>query len=207
MTKVEILVDNNPRPRFFYNINAGIETAQTPNGNRSELDFNLGLRLGTVVSSRVVITAGLNYINESYAADGSDYSPPANFWSATDGRPPESISAVCNMLDFSVGASYHFRDIYRNGLVAHINLSSNHMLREEYKYNFTNSAEDWYSLFEGENQTLLSNIELGTSYKFNIGKQLYVDAGPYLKIPVQGIGHGNVKLNTIGIRLGISIIK
>jgi hypothetical protein len=81
------------------------------------------------------------------------------------------------------------------------------MLREEYNYRFANSDEDWNSLFEGENQTLLSNIELGTSYKFNIGEQLYLDAGPYIKIPIQGIGHGNVKLNTIGFRLGISIIK
>jgi hypothetical protein len=203
----EILINKNNRARFFYNINAGIETAQTPNGNRSDSDINLGLRIGTVVSSKVILNAGLNYVSECYIADGTDYTPPQNFWSSTNGRAPESISALCNMLDFSIGASYHFTEINKNGLVANINLSSNYMLREEYNYRFANSDEDWNSLFEGENQTLLSNIELGTSYKFNIGEQLYLDAGPYIKIPIQGIGHGNVKLNTIGFRLGISIIK
>ncbi len=203
-------VDNNAdllRSRFIISGNIGVEVAQTPLGDRSDTDYNFGLRLGFAASSKLVLTAGLNYIQECYSAEAKDYTPPMGFWSSTNGVAPDQIQAVCNMLDFSFGTSYHFTDISRNGLVAHLNVSSNYMVREEYTYLFSNSDDDWIGTFGSGNQTLLSNIELGASYKFNIGDNLFLDAGPYVKLPTSGVGHGNVKLRAYGFRLGMSLVK
>ena len=131
------------------NLNAGIETSQTPLGELSDTDYNLGIRAGYVASSKLVISAGVNYINECYTADGQDYTAPVGFWKATDGRPPDAISAVCDMLDISLGASYHFTNVNSNGLVVHANLNSNFMIREEYNFKFTESQDDWIGIFEG----------------------------------------------------------
>lgn len=201
------LITDTKRPRFYVNLNAGIETSQTPLGELSDTDYNLGIRAGYVASSKLVISAGVNYINECYTADGQDYTAPVGFWKATDGRPPDAISAVCDMLDISLGASYHFTNVNSNGLVVHANLNSNFMIREEYNFKFTESQDDWIGIFEGENSTFLSNIELGATYKINTGHGVFLDAGPYLKIPTGGIGHGDVRLSSFGFRLGISLIK
>lgn len=195
------------RPKFYVNLNAGIEIASTPLGELSDTDFNFGLKLGYVASSKLVLTAGVNYINECYAADGDDYTAPTGFWASTEGVAPESIVAVCDMIDFSIGASYHFTDVQSNGLAAHVNLGSNFMVREQYDYVFSESDDNWTGIFEGESSSFLSNIELSTTYKVDLGGDLLIDAGPYLKIPTNGIGHGDVRLSSFGFRVGVSIIK
>jgi len=201
------LLTESDGPRFFINANAGVETSQTPMGELSDTDFSLGIKAGYLVNSKLVITAGVNYINECYLADGNDYNPPKDFWKSTEGRAPEAVLAICDMIDLSIGATYHFTDVQKNGLVANANINSNFMLREEYNYMFSESADNWTGVFEGENRTLLSNIELGTSYKINTGKDIFLDAGPYFKVPISGIGHGDIKLSSFGLRLGISLLK
>ena len=195
------------RPRFLLNVNAGVEVSSTPLGELSDTDYNLGLRLGYVASSKLVLSAGVNYINECYVADGDDYDAPTGFWSATEGEAPESIQAICDMIDVSIGASYHFTDVRSNGLVAHVNLNSNFMVREEYNYQFVQSEDNWTGIFEGESQSFLSNVELGATYKLNLGRDFMIDAGPYLKILANGIGHGSVKLSSFGFRVGVSLFK
>jgi len=201
------LVEKIQRPKFYVNLSAGVELASTPLGELSDTDFNFGLKLGYVASSKLVLTAGVNYINECYMADGDDYTAPTGFWSATEGVAPESILAVCDMIDFSIGASYHFTDVQSRGLAAHINLGSNFMVREEYNYMFSESADNWTGVFDGESSSILSNVELSTTYKLDLGRDFIIDAGPYLKIPASGIGHGNVRLSSFGFRVGVSIIK
>jgi len=200
-------IDVPTRPRFLINLNAGVEISQTPRGRISDTDFSFGVKLGYIASSRLILTAGANYINECYAAETQDYRPPKGFWRSTEGRAPNAILAVCDMIDISMGASYHFKDVQSNGLAAHLNLNSNIMLREEYNYRFANSNDDWIGIFERESSTLLSSIELATTYKLNIGNRNFIDAGPYIKIPTNGIGHGKVMLSAFGFRMGISIMK
>ncbi len=194
-------------PRFLINLNAGVEVAQTQLGGVSDTDFNYGLKLGYITGSKLVVTAGANYIEECYLAEGGDYAPPSGFWSSTEGRGPEQILAVCDMIDVSLGASYHFTDVRSSGFVAHLNLNSNFMIREEYEYMFTESGENWTGIFRNDSQTILSNVELGTTYKIRTGDGLFIDAGPYFKIPLRGVGHGNVKLASVGFRIGVSLVK
>lgn len=194
-------------PRFLINLNEGVEISQTPAGGMSDTDFNFGLRLGYLVSPKLVLTAGANYLSECYTAETQDYRPPAGFWRSTEGRAPEAILAVCDMIDLSIGASYHFREVNNSGLAAHINLNSNFMLREEYNYRFAKRSDDWTGIFEMESQTLLSNVELSSTYKFKLGERYFFDLGPYVKIPTRGVGHGNVHLSSIGFRVSASLIK
>ena len=194
-------------PKIIVGANAGIETAQSPLGGLSDVDYSIGLRLGYVASSKLVINAGVSYISECYLAEGDDYVPPVGFWASTEGVAPEEVSALCDMIDVSLGASYHFSDVQSNGLSAHVNLLSNFMLREEYDYRFAESSDDFTGLFTGESQTLMSQIELSTSYKLRTGGGYFIDAGPYLKLPLNGVGHGNVRLTSIGIRVGVSLVK
>ena len=196
-----------PRPKFILNANLGVEAAKTPLGDRSDADINLGFKVGYVAGSNLVLSAGLNYVKEGYVADGDDYSPPVGFWQNFGGTVPDEILAVCDMIDLSIGAAYHFSEVNDNGLVAQVNFISNYMVREEYDYRFSDPGSNDTFIFSGENQTLFSNAELGLAYKFKVGNRLIIDAGSYVKIPTRGIGHGSMRLTTVGVRLGISLLK
>ena len=91
--------------------------------------------------------------------------------------------------------------------MARVNLLSNFMLREEYDYQFDESSDDFTGVFSGENHNFASQIELSTAYKLRTGGGYFIDAGPYLKLPLSGVGHGNVRLTSVGIRIGVSLVK
>ena len=191
-------------PRFVFNINGGVELSQTPLGELSDADYNLGFKFGYIISNKMAPTAGVSYMRECYIAATPDYTVPLGFW---QGNPPDQVQAVCDMVDFTIGASYHFNGVLDNGLIAHLNLSSNNMIREVYEYQFINNEQDnWVDDFNFANSTLLSTLELGASYKFFAGKRYYIDGGPYMKIPINGIGNGDVLLRSYGFRVGISFI-
>ncbi len=191
-------------PRFLFNINGGVEVSQTPKGTISDTDFSLGIKFGYVVSNKVVLSAGVSYIRECYTAATSDYSVPSGFW---QGNPPDQVQAVCDMVDFTIGASYHFNGVLNNGLIAHLNLSSNNMVREVYEYQFINNeANNWIDEFSFDNSTLLSNLEIGASYKFFANSRYFIDGGPFMKIPINGIGNGDVRLRSFGFKVGISFL-
>ncbi len=203
--KSEVL--DEKKPKFLFNVNAGVEIAQSPLGGLSDTDYSFGFNFGYAASSKLVVNAGVNYIRECYLAEGGDYSPPVGFWSATEGVAPEEILALCDMIDVSLGASYHFTGVQNNGLMARVSLLSNFMLREEYDYRFAQNSDDFTGVFRGDSETFLSQVELATSYKWRTGAGYFLDAGPYLKLPLNGVGHGNVRLTSIGLRVGISLVK
>jgi len=51
------------------------------------------------------------------------------------------------------------------------------------------------------NNTWLNGLDFSTSYRFRLSDMWYIESGPYFKIPLGGIGHGNVKLTSFGIRV------
>ena len=199
----EVYANRTPT-RFVFGIQGGVEVSQTPLGNLSDTDFSIGAKFGIVASDNFVLNVGVSYIRECYVAPTSDYTVPLGFW---QGNVPDDIQAVCDMLDFSIGASYYFNDILNNGLVGHVNFSSNSMLKETYEYQFADSGTNWEEEFSFANSTLLSNIELGSTYNFMIGNKYSMDLGPYIKIPINGIGNGDVKLRSFGFRMGINAFR
>jgi len=199
---IDVFVDSK-LPRFVFGLNGGVEISQTSTGDISDTDYSVGAKFGIVASKNFVLNVGLNYIRECYITPTSDYTVPMGYWK---GNIPDDIQAICDMLDFSIGASYYFNDILNDGLVAHVNFSSNRMIHETYEYRLSDGSS-WIDEFSFSNSTLLSNIELSTTYNFMLADKFSVDLGPYIKIPVNGIGFGEVKLRSYGFRLGMNVFR
>lgn len=191
-------------PRFVLGIHAGAEVSQTPTGDLSDTDFSIGAKFGIVASKNLALNLGVSYVRECYTTPTSDYTVPQGFW---QGNVPNDIQALCDMLDVTLGASYHFNEITSKGLVAHVNFSSNSMINESYEYRFTNNDDNRTDDFSFANATLLSNIELSTTYNVMLSDKYGLDLGPYIKIPINGVGFGEVKLRSFGFRVGLNVFK
>ena len=59
-------------------------------------------------------------------------------------------------------------------------------------YDYTANSNYWFSIL---------NISAG--FERSIGTRFAVQAEPYLKIPLKGLGFGNINLNSYGIYFGI----
>jgi len=166
------------------------------------LTAQIGGHLFFHLTSRWSISAGVNYNNKKYNTTAENYSPGEDYWDrATDGMLPENINGSCRVLDLPLMASYSFfqRDYF--SLKASAGLST-YILQDEYYYfEFSTYYQGSTYGWETENNTMapfsVGNLNLGIEVRTGIRTSLLLE--PYLQIPLQDIGWGNIRLYSTGV--------
>ncbi len=198
--------NNDSFKRFFIGINAGVESSWTPNGQLSQIDYSLGIRTSLYLSPRWGLNLGATYLRDQLVARQGDYSTSEEFWSERGITSTlEFTEARGNMIDFSLGGSYSFNHRSQNGFSISADLGNTFMLSEWYDYSFSNEAENFSSNWNRENHSLLSSVSLSSNYRAHLSNNFLLEAGPFLRIPLSGVGHGNLKLSSIGVRIAVGL--
>jgi len=161
------------------------------------VDYNFAKRFNTSI--------GINYVQKEYVAKGSSYQPPKGFWSRSRSSGaiviPETAKANCDILEIPLSFSYFPKGYRTKGIYFSAGISSFIMLKEDYQYRY--ATED-SSLRAGwvernENQHFFSEAELALGYQIPFANHTSLLFGPYLQVPLSGIGHGNIEVLSIGL--------
>jgi len=194
--------------RFFFGVTTGVETSWTPNGEFSQLDYSLGLKSSYFVSPRWGINVGATYQRDQFVAEKGDYRASESFWKSRGvSSAPEFTQARGNMLELSLGTSYSFNNRNENGFSVSADIGNTFMLSEWYDYNFADESENFSSNWSMENHSFLSAINLSSNYRIHLSNNFLFEAGPYLRIPLSGVGHGNTRLSSLGLRVTVGLSK
>lgn len=161
-----------------------------------------GVGLGYRFNNRVSIQTGFYAGRKIYSAGPDDYKVAPDSYI---GRLKIlKIDADCIIYElpllvrYDVIAGKNFR-IYANA-----GLSSFIMKRENYKYHLTGSMG-----YVMKDSTYRSNKNFFSSAGFAIGfeqklfESIYIQAEPYIRMPMSGVGEGKVKLYSAGLQFGI----
>jgi hypothetical protein len=84
--------------------------------------------------------------------------------------------------------------------------SSYLMKKEDYQYK-TERYGVYYNgnrTYENSSNTLFSVLHLSGGYETHLGKNILVRIEPYLKLPIQGVGVGEMSLRSTGFNIGIT---
>jgi len=190
--------------RFLISGFAGIESSWTPNAEEfSSLDISLGIKTSYLLSNKLAVSLGANYRADTYTAGHTDYNAGEEFFEA--GLVPMFTTADNDMLEISTGLFFTPSGAHNDGFLFSGQLISNIMLKENYNYNFEDATHNFESSWIGSNNTLFSNLELGVGYRRKLKNGHSADLSPYIKIPVNGIGHGKLKLSSFGLRMAINL--
>lgn len=164
---------------------------------------NVGLTVAYNLSKRFAIQAGALYTTKNYKSYGKDYHPPKGYW--TDYVNLETVTADCNMWDIPVNLRYNLAPRKKSNLFASAGLSSYLMKKENYDYfyyyngNPVNRQRSYYT----DNKHWFAVLNLSVGYERQLSKNISVQAEPFFKQPLKGVGFGNVKLNTTGIYFSV----
>ena len=177
-----------------------IDISSTAESAWGKPTFRFGVSGEYFVAKRWSIGIGVNLSRKKYQAKGTEYSPPKGFW--TNGVVPDSTNAICDVLDVPVTVNYFQPINNKSSLVISGGISSWFMLQEDYWYKYKSNDPDLVSWWGGENahQYWFGVINLSVSYEHTLTNKWSVAIGPYLNIPLSGIGHGNVELQNFGMR-------
>jgi hypothetical protein len=116
----------------------------------------------------------------------------------------------CWIIDVPINVRFYALDRQKQRFFLSSGISSYFMLREKYDL--------FYSPYGGNNYTeqvdtkaggnhYFNIINLGVGYERRLGNRLAFQAEPYFKLPIQGIGQGDLSLKSFGVFLGLKYYR
>jgi len=192
---------------FFVTVSAGPDFSAV-GGNAGELRLALGAGIGYQISKKFSVRTGFYAARKVYSADPEDYHPPTNFWNYYPNL--ENIDANCKVYEIPVTVDYKISSNKKESWFASAGLSSLLMKEEKYEYYFKPNSSPNYITYtktiHDQNKHYFSVLNLSGGYTRVLNKNVSLQAEPYLKIALEGVGYGKVNLNSGGI-LFSAIIK
>lgn len=183
-------------------VTLGPDLNVAPSLNYGKVGFNVGVLANYYFNSRWFITTGAVYSKKLYGATNKDYTPPAS------GSVPYDlvkVNANCDVLDIPVNMNYTFLQVNNNTLSATLGVSNYFMLKEQYQYIYKYYPK-WEKTVENQNQHYLAILNVGALYQHPAGRRLIIGVQPYAKIPLHGVGLGQVKLYSAGVSFQLNLV-
>lgn len=167
--------------------------------NVKEIGKAYGLLIEWQPFSKWRFATGVYKADKVYTAAKGDYRPPLyNGW--PDGVEPVSTDAACDVLDIPLTAGFRLIDGRKTSLWLSGGISSYWMLSESYRYHYDDyegyRIKGWFG--EKENSHPLSVVNLSVSVESRLTERLSLKFEPFFKLPLGGVGYGDVKLYTAG---------
>jgi hypothetical protein len=170
------------------------------------------IELNAAGKTQFVYGAGLNYfIGKHFRAGVGLYTTkkiytaaPYQYKFAAGSAYPNltGINADCKVYEIPVSLYYNFDAAKKHNWFGGISISSLLMKKETYDYLYKNPAGQTYNYVKtinNENKHYFSVLTLSGGYQYNLNNRFSFIAEPYLKLPLTGIGAGEIKLNSTGL--------
>ena len=117
----------------------------------------------------------------------------------------DRMVGACEILDIPLNVYYRFRPHLKTSFYAGIGFSSYIMLQEDYTYtvDYSSGSRDYSYYIEGKNNEWFKMLNLSVGMQYQIAPRFYLQAEPFLKAPLAGVGEWDVQLSSMGIFLGV----
>ncbi len=198
------------RERSVVSFLAGPDLTSVRGAGKSSLSENIGLAYSYPLTKGLSVSVGATYAKKNYKSAYKFYAPS---------NPPEmtqfpsNVSAVCDVIDVPLTASYTVLKSKKVKFNVSAGLSSYFMLKEKYTFDYENGGSYGGSqksaVYEvnGENQHIFGVADFSISIEKKINDKINIGVKPFVKMPLTGIGYGNVDLESKGVAftLGMSL--
>jgi hypothetical protein len=195
---------NNKKVKGFeIGIVGGPDKSNVKFTHSSNAGYNIGLQVGYRFSNRWSVNTGLLYTKKNYKADGKDATKYG--WLAGPNVDVYALEGYCSMLDIPLNVRYDFSVTPKNRFFASTGLSTYIMKNEDYdyyyKYGAVNTTYNWNTGKGGggDSTYLFSILNLSAGFEHSLNKHFSVQAEPYLKLPLNQLGHAKLNLSSYGI--------
>ena len=188
---------NSPVSNFGITVSAGPDLSSINFNEPGEWRMQYGIGIMYALSKKISLRTGFYVGRKIYTADPEDYHSGYN--------PPPSlqkIEANCLVHEIPVSLVYNFSSRKKHNWFVAGGLSSYLMKEETYEYAYKDPGgqmQYYTAVYKNENSHIFSVINLSGGYQYHFSDRFSLMAEPYVKIPLSGVGHGKVHLNSGGI--------
>lgn len=188
---------------FSISASTGPDVSSVGVSKPGKVRFLGGIGVGYTFHDKWTIRTGFYTARKIYSAYKENYKP-------SSGTIPwvnylDGINADCKVYEIPLTLAYNFRRSKNSNWYASAGLSSYIMKKEVYQYVYDAPLPVYTKTVNNENKHYFSVMDLSAGYQRRISKSFSIGAEPYIKIPLSGIGFGNVHLNSAGILFSLNL--
>lgn len=159
----------------------------------------IGLGAEYFVRPRLSISSGVFYSYKPYSADEG--------YRIGYGKQPNSVFGECDILDIPLNLRiYPLEGKVQRAFVG-LGLSSYLMLSEYYELEYsgygTNDSYIQELEVKSKNNHFFGVANFSIGYERKLGKTLSIQVEPYFKVPLKGVGEGDISLKSTGLFVGL----
>ncbi|SEK18343.1 porin family protein [Parapedobacter koreensis] len=170
-----------------------------------KLSGNAGLMVTYRLNHWLTASTGALYAKKRYETDFANYRPGLR-WSGGTGSP-SLVIADCGVLDIPLNIGVDISRAEQSSWFVSAGISSYLMLRETYDYIYPPHEYGYpkqITLYN-QNRHILGIGNLSVGYRRKLMPSLALTVQPFVKVPLTGIGNGNLKLYSSGIAISADI--
>ncbi|HEY0246087.1 MAG TPA: hypothetical protein VGC01_11030 [Mucilaginibacter sp.] len=187
-------------PQYALTFIGAPELNSTTSFDGSKTGTNFGLLFSAGIFKNLTVSTGATYSTKSYNTDVANYHTNYTFK-----NNPSEIEADCRMVDIPVNVDYQLYNKHKNKFSIGTGLSSYIMLHESYQYYYANAATGPTGFtvpHSGKYFFGIANVQ--ATYQRQVNSKVGISVQPYMKLPLSNIGYSQVRLQTVGVAIGLN---
>ncbi len=189
---------------FYVGLMAGPDLSLIKMQSVKNVGVSFGLIAGYQINKRLSIETGFFKDEKKYCSDGK-------YFSTKKIRTyPNStityVSGTCYMYEIPLNVSYTFRQKKTSTMFASAGISSYLMHKESYDYDvkYYNTTYPYSKEYRSHDDQLAAVINISAGYTHKLGKIGDIRIEPYLKLPVNKVGTGDLPIQSFGVMVGFT---
>ncbi|HXB45778.1 MAG TPA: hypothetical protein VNV85_17040 [Puia sp.] len=172
----------------------------------NRLGTGFGITLGYQLMNRLSINSGLIYSHKYYQANDQSFHLASNL--SSPGLRIEYVNGSLKMFEIPLNLRYDISTQGNSIFFVNAGISSYIMQKQNYLYYCHGyngfGPGGWYKQdYNAQQNFWFSMINLSAGFETGLSKSMSLQVDPYIKIPVKGVGIGNVQLCSYGINFAI----
>jgi len=159
----------------------------------------IGIGVEYFLRPRFSVASGAFYSFKPYTTEGGDL--------GGYGKQPDRVIGECDVFDIPLNLRFYPIEGKLQRVFASVGLSSYLMLKEHYKLEYQNTGTGYpYSReieVNGANNHFFGVVNVSVGYERKLGNQVSIQVEPYFKVPINGVGEGDISLKSAGLFVGL----
>jgi len=186
---------------FAITLSGGVDMSAVRFSEPGQKRIITGAGLQYQATKHLLVRAGIFKTNKVYAAQPQDYHSD---YVDPSGSLLTGVKGDCRVFEIPVSIAYTFNAGKKLGIFAAAGASSIIMKQEDYVYDYKTAYGQYYKSSYGvknNNEHLFSSIDISAGVEKQFSNRIFLRAEPYLRLPLRGVGIGQVKLKSAGMLL------
>lgn len=156
------------------------------------------------LTNRISVNSGFTITKKFYEAKSKDFHPPKHYWTSYVNL--QSVVGDCQMWEIPVQIRYDLFSNKSNSVFLNTGIANYIMRQQSYEYHYLNgnnnpAVRKWETSSQSNYWMGILNISAG--FEKNLNRKLSFQLEPYIKIPLKGVGFGNMDISSYGMLFSI----